>query len=147
MAGTIKGGKKAAATNRSKYGLEFYRQIGAKGGEKSRGGGFTDPETAKRAGRIGGTVSRRRPKESYPDTRILTARVERKAMLRDERGRFTSAPRQDWGLSSPESRAALAELAPYQSDVDVIPNIHYFVWIGASLLFGFTMLLLGAHFF
>ncbi len=33
MAGTKAGGLKAAATNREKYGKEFYSQIGRKGGQ------------------------------------------------------------------------------------------------------------------
>ena len=32
MAGTKAGGLKAAATNKSKYGKEFYARIGRKGG-------------------------------------------------------------------------------------------------------------------
>ena len=40
MAGNIEGGKKAADTNRSKYGADFYAKIGRKGGRKGRTGGF-----------------------------------------------------------------------------------------------------------
>ena len=60
MAGNKSGGIKAAATNRQRYGLEFYKTIGRLGGLKSRGGGFTDPELAREAGRKGGTISKRR---------------------------------------------------------------------------------------
>lgn len=60
MAGTIKGGKKAAATNRAKYGEGFYKTIGRKGGSISRGGGFAkNRELARIAGAKGGRVSRR----------------------------------------------------------------------------------------
>ena len=34
MAGTKAGGKAAAATNKAKYGKDFYANIGAKGGAK-----------------------------------------------------------------------------------------------------------------
>lgn len=40
MAGSKIGGKKAAATNKAKYGSEFYATIGAKGGRKGKTGGF-----------------------------------------------------------------------------------------------------------
>lgn len=60
MSGTKSGGKKAAETNRKKYGKEFYAQIGAKGGRKSNTGGFAaNRELAREAGRKGGTISRR----------------------------------------------------------------------------------------
>jgi general stress protein YciG len=60
MAGNQSGGYKAAETNKKKYGSDFYRQIGAKGGAKSRGGGFAaNPELAQYAGRVGGICSRR----------------------------------------------------------------------------------------
>lgn len=32
MSGTVAGGKKAAATNYEKYGRNFYRKIGRRGG-------------------------------------------------------------------------------------------------------------------
>ena len=40
MAGTKAGGLKAAATNKAKYGKEFYARIGAKGGRLGHTGGF-----------------------------------------------------------------------------------------------------------
>lgn len=61
MPGTREGGLKAAKTNWERYGKEFYNNIGRMGGYKSTGGGFAkDPELAARAGKIGGTKSRRR---------------------------------------------------------------------------------------
>lgn len=61
MAGTIKGGQKAAATNKKRYGLDFYERIGAAGGKISRGGGFAkNRQLAVEAGRRGGRASRRR---------------------------------------------------------------------------------------
>ncbi len=60
MAGTRIGGLKAAKTNKKRNGKDFYKKIGAKGGQISRGGGFAaDPELAREAGRRGGLISRR----------------------------------------------------------------------------------------
>lgn len=69
MAGTKEGGAAAAATNKQKYGADFYAKIGAKGGVKSRNGGFgsqavgidglTGLERARQAGAKGGKTSRR----------------------------------------------------------------------------------------
>ena len=41
MAGTKAGGAKAAATNKAKYGKDFYSRIGQKGGRISRRGPAT----------------------------------------------------------------------------------------------------------
>lgn len=60
MAGTVKGGKAAAQTNKQRHGKEFYARIGRIGGQKGTTGGFAaDRELARKAGRLGGTVSRR----------------------------------------------------------------------------------------
>jgi uncharacterized protein len=60
MGGTISGGKKAAETNKIKYGEGFYARIGALGGSKGTTGGFAaNPELARIAGAIGGRKSRR----------------------------------------------------------------------------------------
>lgn len=60
MAGTLQGGKNAAETNKKKYGADFYKKIGAKGGRKGTTGGFyADRELASKAGRKGGIKSRR----------------------------------------------------------------------------------------
>lgn len=60
MPGTVKGGQAAAATNRKRYGKNFYVRIGALGGKKSTGGGFAaNPELARIAGRKGGLKSRK----------------------------------------------------------------------------------------
>ena len=65
MAGTRLGGRKAAATNKMRYGANFYETIGARGGRTSRGGGFAkNPELAREAGRRGGMASRRRKANS-----------------------------------------------------------------------------------
>jgi general stress protein YciG len=60
MAGTKDGGAKAAATNKSKYGSDFYARIGASGGKVGRTGGFfANRDLARKAGAKGGRISRR----------------------------------------------------------------------------------------
>jgi general stress protein YciG len=60
MAGTKAGGQKAAATNKAKYGKDFYARIGQMGGKLGHTGGFyADRELAREAGRVGGRISRR----------------------------------------------------------------------------------------
>jgi general stress protein YciG len=60
MAGTKAGGQKAAATNKNKYGKDFYAEIGRKGGRNGHTGGFAaNPELAKIAGAKGGRISKR----------------------------------------------------------------------------------------
>jgi general stress protein YciG len=64
MAGTKEGGMAAAATNKKKYGKDFYAIIGAKGGRLGRTGGFyANRELARTAGAKGGKISRRTKKE------------------------------------------------------------------------------------
>ena len=63
MAGTLEGGKAAAKTNKEKYGDDFYRIIGSKGGKLGRTGGFfANRELARLAGAKGGVISRRTKK-------------------------------------------------------------------------------------
>lgn len=60
MAGTKEGGKKAAATNKAKYGKNFYASIGQKGGKNGHTGGFAaNRELARIAGAKGGRISKR----------------------------------------------------------------------------------------
>lgn len=60
MAGTIQGGKAAAATNKLRYGESFYQHIGGIGGKNGRTGGFyQNRELARTAGAIGGRKSKR----------------------------------------------------------------------------------------
>ena len=71
MAGTKEGGARAATTNKSKYGEDFYVRIGAIGGKNGNTGGFASPllcdceykedlhKKAECAGAKGGTISRR----------------------------------------------------------------------------------------
>ena len=61
MAGTIEG-RKAAITNKMKYGDDFYRGIGHKGGSKTspaKRWWALHPELAKAAGAKGGAKSKR----------------------------------------------------------------------------------------
>jgi len=63
MAGTPAGGAKAAATNKSKYGKDFYARIGQMGGKRGRTGGFyANRDLAREAGAKGGRISRRTKK-------------------------------------------------------------------------------------
>jgi general stress protein YciG len=63
MAGTKAGGLKAAATNKTRYGKNFYARIGQIGGRNGNTGGFAaNPELAKIAGAKGGKISRRTKK-------------------------------------------------------------------------------------
>ena len=62
MSGTKEGGLKAAATNKAKYGKDFYKNAGRKGGQNGHTGGFfVHRELAREAGRKGGLISRRGP--------------------------------------------------------------------------------------
>lgn len=60
MPGTAMGGKKAAATNKAKYGKDFYARIGQMGGKLGTTGGFyANRDLARKAGQKGGRISRR----------------------------------------------------------------------------------------
>lgn len=62
MAGNRAGGLRAAATNIARYGKDFYRIQGQKGGQAGHTGGFAaNPALASIAGRKGGRISRRGP--------------------------------------------------------------------------------------
>ena len=62
MAGTIEGGRKAAATNKLKHGSDYYARIGARGGKNGHTGGFAaNHDLAREAGRKGGLISKRGP--------------------------------------------------------------------------------------
>lgn len=71
MSGTKEGGKKAAITNRQIYGDNFYAEIGRKGGQNGKTGGFastkvgadglTGRQRARLAGAKGGHISKRGP--------------------------------------------------------------------------------------
>ena len=73
MSGTLDGGRKAAATNKAKYGKEFYANIGRKGGRNGNTGGFAaNPELARIAGAKGGKKSKRGPAKR--DGRVIKSR-------------------------------------------------------------------------
>lgn len=62
MPGNREGGLKAARTNKKRYGEDFFRMIGSKGGQAktSKPKGFAaDRQRAKEAGHKGGRRSRR----------------------------------------------------------------------------------------
>ena len=60
MPGTKAGGMKAAKKNKERYGDNFYRMIGSKGGQNGHTGGFAaNPALAREAGAKGGRISRR----------------------------------------------------------------------------------------
>lgn len=63
MSGTITGGRKAAETNKIKYGEDFYKIIAAKGGRAKVPKGFSMMTRKQRslAGTLGGRKSKRRP--------------------------------------------------------------------------------------
>ena len=62
MAGNMEGGRKAAQTNKRKYGENWYKEIGAKGGRNGHTGGFyVHRELARIAGAKGGKKSKRGP--------------------------------------------------------------------------------------
>jgi hypothetical protein len=50
---------KAAATNKEKYGPDFYKKLGAKGGKNGRTGGFADGEAGRERARIYGAIGGR----------------------------------------------------------------------------------------
>lgn len=60
MSGTASGGKRAAITNKQKYGNDFYARIGGIGGKATGAKGFAlNPELARSAGQKGGKKSKR----------------------------------------------------------------------------------------
>lgn len=62
MSGTVAGGLKAKKTIIERHGSDWYRKIGRIGGRNGHVKGFAvNPELAKRAGSIGGKLSKRGP--------------------------------------------------------------------------------------
>lgn len=89
MAGTKKGGKKAAKVNKAKYGKDFYSKIGKKGGRIGRNGGFAKRvkcgcalipdfihETQQCAGLKGGLKSRIKKKPKDVAERVVQQAVQ-----------------------------------------------------------------------
>ena len=60
MVMTKKGGQKVRKTIEEKYGRDFWKRIGSKGGKATGMKGFAlNPELAREAGRKGGKISKR----------------------------------------------------------------------------------------
>lgn len=79
MSGNKLGGLKAAATNKEKYGPDFYREIGRKGGHNGHKGGFAaNPTLARLAGAKGGRLSKRGPATKPNKTSTLYMREMKK---------------------------------------------------------------------
>lgn len=80
MPGTKMGGKLAAKTNKTRHGSDFYARIGAVGGRNSNTGGFAaNRELARKAGAIGGKISRRRKSKKGTASTAATATAFAKA--------------------------------------------------------------------
>lgn len=77
MSGTKAGGMKAAATNKRKYGDDFYKRNGRKGGHNGHTGGFyADHELARLAGAKGGRISRRGERKCwYEQNKVTLAKL------------------------------------------------------------------------
>lgn len=72
MSGTHSGGLKASETNKKKFGNDFYKTIGVKGGKNGHSGGFAaNPTLARLAGAKGGRLSKRGPAINKPKTKYL----------------------------------------------------------------------------
>lgn len=70
MSGTKAGGKKCAATNKRKYGDNWYAEIGRKGGQVKTPKGFAlNHQLARQAGRKGGLTSSKSPILSLEERR------------------------------------------------------------------------------
>ena len=70
--GSKEGGVKTRETNRAKYGLDYYSQLGKLGGSvrsplKGFGNGDIGRARAKDAGRLGGSISKRTGVKSKTD--------------------------------------------------------------------------------
>ena len=79
MPGTVEGGRKAAETNKKRYGEGFYKKIGFAGGKKSRNGGFkASPELASLAGQMGGLLSRKNGRDISPEAIIEAEKIRQK---------------------------------------------------------------------
>lgn len=88
MPGTIEGGKKAANTNKLKYGKDFYARIGQKGGRNGHTGGFAaNPALARIAGAKGGRKSRRTGVKNGEGKKALKEIDNMERILEEESGR------------------------------------------------------------
>lgn len=83
MGGTVRGGLKAAATNKARHGKDFYKKLGRRGGKKGKADGVikgfaANRELARSAGALGGRISRKGPKIANLDK--LTPEVMQEAL-------------------------------------------------------------------
>lgn len=97
MAGTKEGARKTVATIIAKYGKDFYKRAGRKGGTNSKTGGFasnrvgadglTGRERAVVAGRKGGRISRRTGVKNGEGVKANRDILEAERILEEESGR------------------------------------------------------------
>ena len=83
MAGTLEGGRKAAAKNLARD-PDFYKNIGRRGGQNGTTGGFAamDKDRLRIVSRKGGTISRRKkrvPIDQMPQNSDGTQTLERQS--------------------------------------------------------------------
>lgn len=76
MGGTKIGGLRTAATNKVRYGADYYKTIGRMGGIKSQGGGFAEGE----AGRLRASEAGRKGGLNYPTCDICGKRIWKRSM-------------------------------------------------------------------
>ncbi len=77
MPGTVKGGRAAAQTNKTRHGSDFYARIGKIGGHKGTTGGFAaNRDLARIAGQKGGRISRRRKATTAAVTSIAATQAQ-----------------------------------------------------------------------
>ena len=72
MSGTVAGGMKAKESFYEKYGRDYFKNIGRKGGEVCNPykGFGSSQERAKRAGSIGGKLSKRGPAKKKKEENV-----------------------------------------------------------------------------
>lgn len=76
MPGNKIGGIKARDTNYERYGKDFYKRMGQKGGMATGTKGFAaNPELAKKAGAIGGSRSRRGPAKKITAREYVSIKI------------------------------------------------------------------------
>ena len=89
MSGTKEGGQKGAKTKIERYGKDFYKNIGKKGGKNGHTGGFyANRDLARIAGAKGGKISRRGPakKTQKKVTKKTTKPVNMVREIREQEG-------------------------------------------------------------
>lgn len=100
MAGTLLGGRKAATTNKKRYGDSFYADIGRKGGKATGLKGFAvNRELARTAGAKGGKISRRGRANKWQETQKVHVKQQR---LKEEKIQTTFRNSQELEMQHPE---------------------------------------------